>query len=163
MTLTVPRLPAGTTAVTPNVTATNPSSISYIRVYPAGTTRSSASNLNVVRGQTIPNLVTVTAGTGNKVSPYYNSDTIDLIADQAGHHARNEPGPHSFAPQRFPADDEDPLAAQRRTAICPVMAPYDRLRDLSVYVVLGPGPGLGLSAARRSRVEGTPSRWSAGA
>ena len=47
--LTVPGLPAGTTAVTLNVTATNPTATSYVSVFPAGTNRPSASNLNVVR------------------------------------------------------------------------------------------------------------------
>jgi hypothetical protein len=50
ITLSIPGLPVGTTAVTMNVTATNPTSTSYVSVYPAGTTRASASNLNVVRG-----------------------------------------------------------------------------------------------------------------
>jgi predicted RNA-binding protein with TRAM domain len=88
VTLTIPGLPAGTTAVTMNVTATNPSSASYVSVYPAGTARSSASNLNVVRGQTIPNLVTVAVGAGNKVTLFNNSGTIDLIADLAGYYAQ---------------------------------------------------------------------------
>jgi hypothetical protein len=70
-----------------NVTATNPTATSYVSVYPAGTTRPSASNLNVVAGQTIPNLVTVAVGAGNKVTLYNNAGTIDLIADLAGYYA----------------------------------------------------------------------------
>ena len=87
VTVTLPGLPAGTTAVTLNVTATNPSATSYVSVYPGGTTRPSASNLNVVAGQTIANLVTVAVGAGNKVTLYNNSGTINLIADLAGYYA----------------------------------------------------------------------------
>ncbi len=56
-------------------------------MYPAGTTRPGASNLNVVAGQTIPNLVTVALGSGNRVTLYNASGTIDLIADLAGYYS----------------------------------------------------------------------------
>ena len=85
--LTVPGLPVGATAVVMNVTATRPTSASYVSVYPGGTTRPVASNLNVVAGQTIPNLVTVALGAGNRVTLYNASGTIDLIADLAGYYS----------------------------------------------------------------------------
>ncbi len=84
----IPGLPAGATAVTMNVTATHPTSTSYVSVYPGGTARPGASNLNVVAGQTIPNLVTVALGAGNRVTLYNASGTIDLIADLAGYHTQ---------------------------------------------------------------------------
>ncbi len=87
--LSVPGLPAGVTAVTMNVTATRPTSASYLTVYPGGTTRPEASNLNVVAGQTVPNLVTVAVGAGNRVNLYNASGTIDLVADLAGYFTRD--------------------------------------------------------------------------
>ncbi|MGX6742060.1 Tat pathway signal protein [Streptomyces xantholiticus] len=74
----------GVTAVVMNVTATSPTATSYISVYPNGTTRTSASNLNVVQGQTVPNLVVVPVVNG-KVSFYNNAGSVNLIADVAGY------------------------------------------------------------------------------
>ncbi|MFJ6351152.1 FlgD immunoglobulin-like domain containing protein [Streptomyces sp. NPDC092046] len=73
----------GVTAVVLNVTATNPTSSTFVSVYPYGTTRTSASNLNVVAGQTVPNLVVVPVKDG-KVTFYNRNGSIDLIADVAG-------------------------------------------------------------------------------
>ncbi|MFE1340690.1 hypothetical protein ACFW6K_23800, partial [Streptomyces sp. NPDC058733] len=72
------------TAVVLNVTATNPTSSSFVSVYPDGTTRTSASNLNFVAGQTIPNLVIVPVVNG-KVSFYNHAGSVDLIADITGY------------------------------------------------------------------------------
>jgi hypothetical protein len=83
----IPGLPAGATAVTMNVTATHPTSTSYVSVYPGGTARPGASNLNVVAGQTIPNHVSVALGAGNRVTLYNASGTIDLVADLAGYYS----------------------------------------------------------------------------
>ena len=85
LTLTVPGLPAGVTAVALNVTATGPSAASFLTVYPGGTTRPTASNLNFVAGQTIPNMVLVPLGAGGKVTFYNNTGTVNVIADLVGY------------------------------------------------------------------------------
>jgi hypothetical protein len=77
-------VPQGVTAVVLNVTATRVTGTSYISVYPDGTTRTSASNLNVVEGLTVPNLVIVPVVNG-KVSFYNNDSSVDLIADITGY------------------------------------------------------------------------------
>ncbi|MFD9303903.1 peptidoglycan recognition protein [Streptomyces sp. NPDC060048] len=82
---------AGVTAVVLNVTATNPTASSYVSVYPSGTVRSSASNLNVTPGLTIPNLVVVPVVDG-KVSFFNNDGTVDLIADITGYFTSTDPG-----------------------------------------------------------------------
>ncbi|WP_051807717.1 peptidoglycan recognition protein [Streptomyces sp. NRRL F-2664] len=74
----------GIKAVVLNVTATNPTESSFVSVFPSGTTRTSASNLNFTRGLTIPNLVVVPVVDG-KVSFYNNSGSVDLIADITGY------------------------------------------------------------------------------
>ncbi|MEU7015887.1 FlgD immunoglobulin-like domain containing protein [Streptomyces sp. NPDC046385] len=76
----------GVTAVVLNVTATNPTASTFVSVYPYGTTRTSASNLNVVAGQTVPNLVVVPVKDG-KVTFYNRSGSIDLLADVAGYYS----------------------------------------------------------------------------
>ncbi|MEP7369637.1 MAG: hypothetical protein ABI662_08280, partial [Dermatophilaceae bacterium] len=87
MTLTIPGLPAAVTAVALNVTATDPSATSYLTVYPGGGSRPTASNLNYVRGQTIPNLVVVPMGAGNTVTFYNNAGTVNVVADLVGSYA----------------------------------------------------------------------------
>ncbi|MFD3936479.1 N-acetylmuramoyl-L-alanine amidase [Streptomyces sp. NPDC058611] len=74
----------GVTAVVLNVTATNPTATSFVSVFPSGTDRSGASNLNFTAGQTIPNLVVVPVVDG-KVSFYNHSGTVDLVADITGY------------------------------------------------------------------------------
>lgn len=84
--LSIPGLPVGTTAVTLNVTVTNPTAAGYLTVYPAGATRPTASNVNFVRGQTVANLVVVSVGPGGKVTFYNSAGTVDVIADLAGYY-----------------------------------------------------------------------------
>ncbi|WP_411285712.1 hypothetical protein, partial [Lapillicoccus sp.] len=86
LTLTVPNLPAGTTAVALNVTVTGPTAASYLIVYPGGTTRPGASNLNFSAGQTIPNMVLVPLGPGNTVTFYNAAGATDVIADVLGYY-----------------------------------------------------------------------------
>ncbi|MER8046106.1 FlgD immunoglobulin-like domain containing protein [Streptomyces sp. NPDC094032] len=73
------------TAVVLNVTATNPTATGFVSVYPYGTARTAASNLNFVAGQTVPNLVVVPVKDG-KVTFYNHSGTVDLLADMAGYY-----------------------------------------------------------------------------
>ncbi|MFF2567784.1 hypothetical protein [Streptomyces sp. NPDC058084] len=76
----------GATAVVLNVTATNTTAGTYVTAYPYGTTRSSASNLNVPAGATVSNLVVVPVKDG-KVTFYNHGGTVDLIADVQGFYA----------------------------------------------------------------------------
>ncbi|NMM25399.1 MAG: hypothetical protein HHJ11_18335 [Phycicoccus sp.] len=87
LTLTVPGLPAGATAVALNVTVTGPTAASYLSVYPGGTTRPTASSLNFVAAQTIPNMVLVKLGPGGTVTFYNAAGTVNVIADLVGYYA----------------------------------------------------------------------------
>ena len=64
---------SGVAAVVMNVTVTGPSTGGFLTVYPSGTTRPTASNLNFTAGQTIPNLVIVKLGATGKVTLINNS------------------------------------------------------------------------------------------
>ena len=75
---------SGVGAVVLNVTATNATAASFLTVYPAGTVRPLASNLNFVAGQTVPNRVIVKLGTGGAVSFYNAFGSVDVVADVAG-------------------------------------------------------------------------------
>ncbi|MFE2237146.1 hypothetical protein ACFXA4_31890 [Streptomyces sp. NPDC059442] len=76
----------GATAVVLNVTATNATAATFVTAYPYGTTRTSASNLNVPAGRTVSNLVVVPVRDG-KVTFYNHAGSVDLIADVQGFYA----------------------------------------------------------------------------
>ena len=77
-------VPGDAVAVALNVTITEPEAPGYATVYPCGTEPPTASNLNYVAGQTIPNLVIAKLGAGGKVCVYTQS-RAHLIADVLGH------------------------------------------------------------------------------
>ena len=75
----------GVAAIVLNVTAVDHSGEdSFLTVYPAGTARPLASNLNFVSGQTTPNLVVVPVGAFGRVSIYNNRGSVDVAADVQG-------------------------------------------------------------------------------
>ncbi len=76
-------VPAGAVAAVLNVTVTDPQGAGYVTVYPCGTTRPNASNLNYVTGQTIANNVVVKIGINGTVC-LYSQQTTNLIADING-------------------------------------------------------------------------------
>lgn len=76
---------SGVTAVVLNVTVTNTSGPeSFLTVFPSGTGRPEASNINFVSGQTIANLVIARVGGDGRISIYNNLGTVDVIADVQG-------------------------------------------------------------------------------
>lgn len=91
---------SGVEAVALNVTATNGTALeSYLTVYPAGTNRPLASNLNFGTGKTIPNLVMARVGTGGRVAIYNNSGFADVVADVQGWYASPvNPVGHRYMP-----------------------------------------------------------------
>ncbi len=74
----------GVDSVALNVTVTRPSATAFVTVWPTGSARPNASNLNVVRGQTVPNMVVVPVGVGGSVSLYTNGGATDLVVDVLG-------------------------------------------------------------------------------
>lgn len=76
-------VPADAAAVFLNVTAVNPAAAGYLTVYPCGTTRPTASNVNYVTGEVVPNAVIAKIGTGGKVCIYTKAAT-DLVVDVTG-------------------------------------------------------------------------------
>ncbi len=74
-------VPAGATAVVLNVTATNVSAPSYVTVWPAGEAMPGTSNLNLLPGQTLANLVICRLGTAGALTFANKLATSDVIAD----------------------------------------------------------------------------------
>jgi hypothetical protein len=69
-----------------NLTATDVDGPGYVTAYPCGQAPPVASNLNVVQGQTVPNLVTV-ALPSNKHVCFFTLPGANLLADLAGWYA----------------------------------------------------------------------------
>ena len=78
------QVPDSAAAVVLNVTGTNADSPGYVTVWPCGSPRPTASNLNLVPGVTSPNLVIAKVGAGGKVCLFTQS-SADLIADVNGY------------------------------------------------------------------------------
>ena len=75
----------GVGSVALNVTITAPSAAGFMTVWPAGTARPEASNLNFVANQTVPNMVIVPVGVDGQISLYASSGaTTDIIVDVLG-------------------------------------------------------------------------------
>ena len=75
---------SGVAAVALNVTATNPTAPSFVTVWPSGVERPTASNLNVVAGQTVPNMVIAKVGQDGRISVYNNTGSVDIVVDVLG-------------------------------------------------------------------------------
>jgi hypothetical protein len=83
---------SGVSAVVLNVAVVAPTSAGYITVFGAGTNRPTASNLNFVKGQTVPNLVIAPVGAGGVVDLYNGSNgTVQLVADVSGYFLAGTP------------------------------------------------------------------------
>jgi hypothetical protein len=81
------QVPAGATAAVFNLTGTDVTGVTYVTAYPAGQPRPDSSNLNLVPGKDIPNLVTVRLSPDRKVSLTNNLSSVDLVVDLAGYYS----------------------------------------------------------------------------
>lgn len=96
------RTPATATAVVLNLTGTEPTQSTFVTAYPTGAARPTASNLNLVPGETRPNQVTVALGADRKVSLFNNAGSVHLVADFAGYYASGAGAKFtSIAPKRM--------------------------------------------------------------
>jgi hypothetical protein len=73
----------GVSAVVLNITGDRATADGFVTVWPAGTDRPIASNLNLVAGETRANLVVVPVGVDGRIS-MFTSGGAELIADVAG-------------------------------------------------------------------------------
>ncbi len=75
---------SGVSAVVVNLTATEPTEATYLTAWPAGTARPEASNLNVVAGQSRPNLVVASVGADGRVSIFNHAGRTHVVVDVFG-------------------------------------------------------------------------------
>jgi hypothetical protein len=74
----------GVTAAVLNVTVTNTAKASFLTVWPTGANRPTASDLNWVAGQTVPNLVVVKLGADGAVQVFNAAGSVDVVVDVSG-------------------------------------------------------------------------------
>ncbi len=80
-------VPSGATAVAVNVTALDATTGTYVTVYPAGATRPTVSNLNVVAGEAnVANMAMVQLSSSGTLSVYNNAGTVNLVVDVEGYY-----------------------------------------------------------------------------
>ncbi|MDG4836338.1 right-handed parallel beta-helix repeat-containing protein [Micromonospora sp. WMMD967] len=78
---------ADISALVLNVTATQPTAAGFLTVYPDGTNAPTASNVNFVAGETVPNLVTVPMSNGKIRIRNSSGGTVHVVADLQGWYA----------------------------------------------------------------------------
>jgi len=76
---------SGASAVLLNVTAVTPTAGTFVTVFPTDVERPTASNLNAVTGQVVPNMVIARLGPDGAAQIYNNTGTVDLVADVMGY------------------------------------------------------------------------------
>ena len=81
LTVTGGGVPAGAKAVALNVTVTGPTAGGFLTVWPAGAPRPTASSLNFVANQTVPNLVVCAVGDGGRVAVFSSAGRSHVVAD----------------------------------------------------------------------------------
>ena len=85
-------VPTDAGAVALTVTAVNPTAASFVTVWPAGSTRPTASNLNLQPRITTPNMVIVPLGNGDRYKSGEVSDSADCFDTSRRSYASVRPG-----------------------------------------------------------------------
>jgi hypothetical protein len=78
-------VPTNATAVIANLTATNTTAWGYLGAWPTGAAQPSASNLNFLAGQTVPNLVMLKLGAGGAISIANGPGSANVLVDVMGY------------------------------------------------------------------------------
>jgi hypothetical protein len=106
LTITVTNLggvpPTGVSAVVLNVTVTNPTAFSWLTIWPTGASQPTASNLNFVAGQTVPNRVIVPVGNNGQISIANAMRTTDVVVDVGGWYTTSGGTGDVFVPSLSP-------------------------------------------------------------
>ncbi|HEX2131193.1 MAG TPA: hypothetical protein VHH15_06495 [Actinophytocola sp.] len=141
------RVPAGATAVVLNVAGTGATAETFVTVYPAGTARPNASNLNLVAGDTRPNLATVALGPNRAVHLYNHLGSVHLIADLAGYYAPGAGSKYTpLSPTRVLDTrwaDDIPALGPRGTQVVDLSGHVPRSATAVTLNVTGTGPTTG--------------------
>lgn len=130
-------VPDDATAVVLNVTAVATTQTGFLTLYPSGSTRPTASNLNFGPGQTLANHVTATLGTDGSFVVYNHFGLTHVVIDLVGYYA--------------------PSSAQGLTPITPVRALETR-SDVPSGCLPASGPGAHCGAFQSNETLALPMR-----
>jgi uncharacterized protein (DUF1501 family) len=115
-------VPNNAKAVALNVTVTQPTEGSFLTVWPAGSDRPQASSVNMVRGQTVPNMVLARVGADGKINIYNNTGATHVVVDVVGAFSDNASGRFVAVQPGRVLDTRDGTGAPRaRVAQTPVV------------------------------------------
>jgi uncharacterized protein (DUF1501 family) len=98
-------------AVALNVTVTGPTAGSFLTVWPSGEERPFASSVNMVPGQTVPNMVLARVGSNGMVSIYNNTGATHVVIDVLGCFDGNAGGRYVALSPRRVLDTRDGTGA----------------------------------------------------
>jgi hypothetical protein len=122
----------GVSAVALNVTVTNPTSWSYLTIYPAGSPLPLASNLNFTGGTTVANRVVVKLGSNGQVAILNGFGSTNVVVDVNG----------------WFTDGSNPLATGGTfTGVTPTRILDTRVGTGGFHAPLGAGQSLALQVA----------------
>ncbi|GIG58423.1 hypothetical protein Lfu02_27950 [Longispora fulva] len=109
----------GVTAVTMNVTVTQPTANGFLTVYPDGQALPNASNLNWTPGLTAPNLVVVPVVNGKVAFHNTSPGTVHVVADLVGYHTTGTGSVfHAYQPKRV-LDTRSRIGTDGTTPVAP--------------------------------------------
>ena len=85
-------IPQNATGIAANVTITNPTAPGFLTLYPSGTARPNASNINWVAGQAPTANSAVIGLAGGTIDVFNYDGTVDLVLDISGYYTGALPG-----------------------------------------------------------------------
>ncbi|PSL55514.1 hypothetical protein B0I31_105477 [Saccharothrix carnea] len=91
-------VPSGASAVALNITGVDATASTYVTAWPTGTSRPTASSLNVEPNAATPNGVTVALGSDRRINLFNNAGNVNLIVDITGYYLATETGGADFFP-----------------------------------------------------------------
>ncbi len=110
---------SGVGAVALNVTGVDAAADTYLTAWPAGSPQPTASNLNVARSTTVPNMVVVPIGVDGDIEIYNDSGALDVVVDVLGWLPVDRAF-HGLSPQRLFDTRDAPTADGRHRGAGPL-------------------------------------------
>ncbi len=124
------------TAVVANITTVGSTATSHVTVWPSGTPKPNASDLNFGPGKVIPNLTVVKLGSGGAIDLATNSGQVDVIVDVLGYYS----GDIVVASNRVVVDGAAVSSVTGVTASTVTFSVVPAGLGVGTFLVIGVGP-----------------------
>ncbi len=136
----------GVEAAVLNVTAVGPRGPGYVTVYPTGTSRPTASNLNFAAGQVVANRVTVPVSSSGQVT-FYAAAPTDLVVDVSGYFTATGGTGAEFTPEPAPVRICDTRGSNPSGLVAPYTQCNTHLGPGSPSKPIGPRASVAIQAS----------------